>query len=393
MRILLVHTRYQTRAGEDECFDAERRLLQDAGMEVETYEDDNCRVDDIGHLHTALSTVWSRGAHRAITERIRGRAFDVVHVHNFFPLLSPAIHHAARAEGAAVVQTLHNYRLVCPSAILYRDGHVCEDCLGKSVAWPGIVHACYRSSRPGSAAIAAMLASHRLIGTWRRKVDAYIALNEFGRRKFIEGGLPGERIAVKPNFVSPDPGPGDGSGDFALYAGRLTREKGIEVLLDAWKRLGARIPLKIMGAGPMTNTVERAARCIPNVEYLGRRPLADVVEHLGRARLFVFPSVWYEGFPRTIVECYARGVPIVASAIGPIGEVVRDGRTGFGVRPGDASDLVAKVDQMLDRPDDLAAMRVAARAEFEAHYTAEANRELLLAIYARALETRRTAAD
>src|SRR5918992_159111 len=227
MRVLLVHCRYQIRGGEDECVEFERRLLTDAGVEVDLYEDDNRRVEEIGRLRAATDTVWSRRSRRAIRERLRAKSYDVVHVHNFFPLISPAVHHAAQAEGCAVVQTLHNYRLLCPNGIFFRDGHVCEDCLGRSVAWPAVAHACYRGSRPASAAIVAMLAGHRLLGTWRSKVDAFIALNEFGRRKFIEGGLPAERIVVKPNFVTPDPGVGDGKGGFALFVGRLTPEKGV----------------------------------------------------------------------------------------------------------------------------------------------------------------------
>ena len=163
-------------------------------------------------------------------------------MHNFFPLISPAVYHAAQAEGCAVVQTLHNYRLSCPAGIFYREGRVCEDCLGKAVPWPGVLHGCYRGSRAGTAAVAAMLAGHRLIGTWRSKVDLYIALNEFMRQKAIAGGVPAGKIAIKPNFVSPDPGAGSGAGGFALFTARLNREKGVPELLAAWQRLGARDP-------------------------------------------------------------------------------------------------------------------------------------------------------
>jgi len=385
MRVLLVHCRYQIRGGEDECVEFERRLLEGAGVEVDLYEDDNHRVDEIGRLRAAIDTVWSARSHRAIRERLRAKPYDVVHVHNFFPLISPAVHHAAKAEGCAVVQTLHNYRLLCPNGIFFRDGRVCEDCLGRSVAWPGVVHACYRGSRPATAAIAAMLAGHRLLGTWCHKVDAFIALNDFGRRKFIEGGLPAKRIVVKPNFVTPDPGIGDGAGGFALFVGRLNPEKGVATLLDAWRRLDGKIPLKIVGDGPLTEQVAEAAAEVPGIEFLGRRPLAEFYDLAGRASFFVFPSTWYEGFPRVIMECFARGTPIVASAIGPIAEVVRDGVTGVHFRPGDAQDLADKVEGLLARPDALAAMRGAARAEFEAKYTAKIALERTLAVYGRAL--------
>lgn len=388
MRVLMVHCRYQIRGGEDECFEAEQQLLREAGVEVDTYEDDNHRIGQLGPLRTGIETVWSERAYDAIRARLRARPCDVVHVHNTLPLISPAVYHAAQAEGSAVVQTLHNYRLSCPSGIFYRAGKVCEDCLGKAVPWPGVVHGCYRGSRAGTAVIATMLAGHRLLGTWSRKVDLYIALNEFMRRKAIAGGLPAEKVVIKPNFVSPDPGLGDGRGGFALFVARLNEEKGVPQLLEAWQRLGARVPLKIVGDGPLTELVQRAAATIPGIEYLGRRPLAEFYRLLGGARFFVFTSTWYEGFPRTISECYARGTPIVASAIGPIAEVVADGRTGLHFRPGDVDDLVAKVSWLLDHPDEQAALRQGARHEFETRYTADVNRAQLLAIYRRALDER-----
>jgi glycosyltransferase involved in cell wall biosynthesis len=388
MRVLMVHCRYQIRGGEDECFEAELRLLRDAGVEVEAYEDDNRRVGELGALRTGVETVWSERSYAAIRQRLRARHYDLVHVHNTLPLISPAVYYAAHGEGCAVVQTLHNYRLSCPAGIFYRDGRVCEDCLGKVIPWPGVVHGCYRGSRAGTAVIATMLAGHRLLGTWSHKVDLYIALNDFMRRKAIAGGLAADKVVIKPNFVSPDPGIGAGDGGFALFVARLNREKGVPELLEAWQRLGARVPLKIMGDGPLTEMVQRAAASNPAIEYLGRRPLAEFYQLLGRARFFVFTSTWYEGFPRVISECYARGTPIVASAIGPIAEVVADHRTGLHFRPGDVDDLVAKVALLLDHPEEEEALRQGARNEFETRYTAEVNCAQLLAIYRRAIGVR-----
>ena len=384
----MAHCRYQIRGGEDECFEAEQRLLREAGVAVDTYEDNNQRIEQLGALRAGIDTVWSGATYRAIRQRLRQKRYDVVHVHNFFPLLSPAVYHAAQAEGCAVVQTLHNYRLSCPAAIFYRNGQVCEDCLGKPVPWPGVIHGCYRGSRAGSAAVAAMLASHRLLRTWARKVDLYIALNDFMRQKAIAGGIAADKVVIKPNFVDPDPGVGDGAGGFALFVARLNPEKGVAQLLEAWQRLGARVPLRIVGDGPLTDLVKKAAASTPGIEYLGRRPLAEYYELLGQARFFIFTSTWYEGFPRVINECYARGTPIVASAIGPIAEVVADGRTGLHFRPGDVDDLIAKVAWLLDHPAEHAALRAGARAEFEQRYTAEANRAQLLAIYQRAIGAR-----
>jgi glycosyltransferase involved in cell wall biosynthesis len=384
----MVHCRYQIRGGEDECFESEQRLLRAAGVEVETYEDNNLRVERQGHLRTALDTVWSQRAYLAIRARLREKRYDLVHVHNLLPLISPAVYYAARAEGCAVVQTLHNYRISCPAGLFFRDGRVCEDCLGKAVPWPGVLHGCYRGSRAGTAAIAAMLAGHRLLGTWDSKVDVYIALNEFMRKKAIAGGLPAERIVVKPNFVGDDPGAGDGGGGFALFTARLNPEKGVAEVLAAWRRLGGRIPLKIMGDGPLTEAVKAAAASTPGIEYLGRRPLAEFYDLLGQASFFVLASTWYEGFPRVVNECCARGTPIVASAIGPIAELVADGRTGLHFRPGNVDDLVAKVEWLLDHPEEQAALRQGARREFEMKYTAAAGLEHLLGAYRRAIASR-----
>jgi glycosyltransferase involved in cell wall biosynthesis len=203
-------------------------------------------------------------------------------VQNFFPLISPAVYYAARAEGVPVVQTLRNYRLLCSNGLFFRDGHVCEDCLGKTLPWPGVIHACYRESRAGTVPVAAMISIHRALRTWTRMVDVYIALTEFARQKFPEGGLPAKRIVTKPNFVHPDPGPGEGQGGYAMFVGRLSSEKGVGTLLEAWERLGGRIPLKVVGDGPLASRMIEASRKPLGIEWLGRRPLEEVYARMGR---------------------------------------------------------------------------------------------------------------
>jgi glycosyltransferase involved in cell wall biosynthesis len=386
MRVLMVHNHYQIRGGEDECNDAEQELLRAGGIEVDSYEDDNHRVDQIGRLRVGMDTIWSSSSYDAIRARLRAGRHDVVHVHNFFPLISPAVYYAAKAEGAAVVQTLHNYRLSCPSGIYFRDGKVCVDCKGRLVAWPGVARGCYRGSRLGTATVAAMLTAHRLLGTWRDRVDLYIALNDFMRRQAIASGLPASKVVIKPNFVGSDPGPGDHRGGFALFVGRLNPEKGVRELLAAWQHLGRTLPLYVMGDGPLTSEVQQAASANPSIHYLGRRPLQEFYELLGQARMFMFPSTWYEGFPRVISEAYARGTPIIASAIGPIAEVVIDGVTGLHFRPGDVGDMVQKVEGLLAQPELETALQQGARREYEREYTAATNLDLLLRIYERAIK-------
>lgn len=385
MRILLVHNRYQQPGGEDMVFASEAALLMAHGHAVESLVFDN---DAIGPRRSALdaarlaaTTIWSRHGHAAVRGAIRTFRPDVIHFHNTFPLISPAGYYAARAEGVPVVQTLHNFRLLCANGLFYRDGHICEDCLGKPVPLPGVVHACYRESRAMSGAAVAMLTTHRALHTWTRTVNRYIVLGEFARQKFIQGGLPAEKLAIKPNFV-PDPSVGDGGGNYALFVGRLSPEKGIGTLLQAWERLAAKIPLKIAGDGPLAGDVADAARRLLGVEWLGRLSPAAVTTAMQDATLLIFPSAWYEGgVPRTILESLAVGTPVVAPDLGSMGEIIRDGHTGMPFKGGDPADLARVVGDAFAHPAGLVRMRAQARAEFEARYTAEANYRMLMDIY------------
>jgi glycosyltransferase involved in cell wall biosynthesis len=382
---LSIHNAYQIRGGEDESREAEEHLLREKGHQVDVYEENNDRLGALKPWRMAVRTTWSREAYRKVRRRLQTNSFDLVHVQNFFPLISPSVYYAAREEGVPVVQTLRNYRLLCPNALFFRDGQVCEDCLGKPVPYPGIVHSCYRESRAASAAATTMLTTHRALGTWNNLVNIYIALTHFAREKLIEGGLPADKIVVKPNFVHPDPGVGSGSGGYALYVGRLSVEKGLDTLLAAWERLGDRIPLKIIGDGPLADLVKQAMARQPSVEWLGRRPMAEVHHLMGEAAFLVFPSKWYETFGRVAVEAFAKGTPTIASNIGAIAELVDHGRTGLHFQPGDPIDLADKVDWILTQPELLAQMRQEARVEYESKYTAVQNYQRLMEIYALAL--------
>jgi glycosyltransferase involved in cell wall biosynthesis len=283
----------------------------------------------------------------------------------------------------AVVQTLHNYRLLCPSAVLYRRGQVCEQCLGRSVSWPGVMHGCYRGSRAATAAVAGMTALHRALGTWSNAVDLYIALTEFGRRKFIAGGVPPEKIVVKPNFTD-DPGLGRHTGCEALFVGRLVPEKGIETLLHAWRRLSERRPglkLTIVGQGPLAALQSQSP---PNVEWRGWQAHDQLLQIMKDASLLVFPSEHYEGFPMTLVEAFATGLPVVASNIGACAEVIRDRETGRVYRPGDAGHLADVLEEMFGDRAMVRDMGQRARAEYEAKYTPQRNYEQLMNVYAMA---------
>jgi glycosyltransferase involved in cell wall biosynthesis len=390
VNILLVHNFYQQAGGEDQVFADEASLLESNGHHVERFTVHNASVEKMGRVEVARKTIWNSDAAATLAEAVRRTSANIVHFHNTFPLISPAAYQAVRKAGAAVVQTLHNYRLMCPSATLFRDGGICEDCVGKTVPWPAVVHACYRNNRPASAAVAAMLTVHRARGTFRDDVDAYIALTEFSRQKFVQAGLPADRIIVKPNFLQIDPGigsgqgapEGSGAGGYAVFVGRLAQEKGIRFLLRAWGEIGKKLPLKILGDGPLRADVEAAAAIDPSIQYLGRKPLPEIYDIVGEAAALVFPSLWYEGLPRTIIEALAKGTPVLASNLGSMAELVTPGVNGLLFEPGDEVDLEEKVAALTAQP---AAMRAGARKTFEDRYTAERNYPALMSVYEAAL--------
>ena len=381
MRILSVHNQYQIRGGEDESCLAEQNLLREMGHQVDVYQENNDRIARLSSVNLALKTVWSTEAYRKITHLLQEHDYNLIHVQNFFPLISPSVYYAARKHGIPIVQTIRNYRLLCPNGLFFKNGEVCENCIDKFVPYPGVIRGCYRESQLASGGVATMLTVHRTLKTWIDKVDLYICLTEFARQKMIEGGFYPEKIVVKPNFLSPDPGLGNQSGGYAIYVGRLSVEKGLDTLLAAWKLLDKKIPLKIVGDGPLASEVIAATEEHPEIEWLGRRPMNEVHQLIGEAIFLVFPSKWYETFGRVAVEAFAKGTPVIASRIGAIAEVVNDLRTGLQFQPGNAVDLANKVNWALANPAMLSKMSKEARTEFQLKYTAKENYRQLIKIY------------
>jgi glycosyltransferase involved in cell wall biosynthesis len=384
MNIVMVHNLYRQPGGEDESFASESQVLRDDGHYVETLLRENGSTGSMNTVGVAMRSIWSNEDYRRMRKLLNSHPFDVVHVQNFFPLVSPAVHYAAYTKGVPTVQTLRNYRLLCPNGLFYRDGHPCEDCRGKAVPWPGVVHACYRESRSQSLAVAAMLSVHRALPTWTRMVDLYVAPTNFTRTKFVEAGFRSESIVVKPNCLSHDPGVGEHGGQYALFVGRLSVEKGVGILLDAWKVMGGTRRLKIVGDGPLRSLVERAADQTPNIEYLGFRSPDSVHDLMADATMLIVPSAWYETFGRVVMEAFAAATPVVASNMGAVSELIDDERSGLLFVAGDADDLVEKVEWAWTHPSALAAMGWAGRRDYEANYTAERNRAMLMDIYAEA---------
>jgi len=323
---------------------------------------------------------------------------DVVHVHNFFPRFSPSVFHACSDAGVPVVLTLHNFRTICAGGLLLRDGKVCEKCVGHSPYW-GALHRCYRKSLAGSLAVARMIDHNNRIGTWQDKVTRFIVLNRFARDKFVAAGLPAARMTVKPNFVvkaqadisTPD------SEDIktrtgGLFVGRLSEEKGVSTLLAAWA--GQTVPLRIAGTGPLLPSSvgsdklgeqeiahAAAAREGSAVKFLGAVPPAQVRDEMARAAFLIVPSMWYEMFPMVIAEAFAAGLPVIASRLGGLAEIVEDGRSGLHFTPGDSADLATKIRWAIDNPEKVSRMGDNARTDFDNRYSEAVNLGQLTAIY------------
>jgi len=392
VKVLLIHNRYQLAGGEDVVVQAEKALLEANDHQVALVEISNDQIVSVfDKANAAVRAIYSPASKQQVSAEIAHFRPDVVHVHNFFPLLSPSVYDACRDAGVPVVQTVHNYRLGCLNAILLRNGKVCEDCLGKRMPWPGIVHGCYRGSRAQSAATAAMLAVHWLRGTWQERVDAYIVLTNFQKEKMVQAGLPREKIYVKPNYISEPEQCGESKifGDYALFVGRLSPEKSITTLIEAYKHNDLRIPLKIVGDGPLHESLQadvQAAGLESAIKFLGRQDKSAVLSLMHNARFLVFPSIWYETFGLTMVEAFACGLPVLASRLGSMAEIVEDGVTGLHFEAGNSADLADKMQWANEHPEEMISMGKNARRAYEAHYTPEMNYQQLTAIYQQVID-------
>ena len=380
---MVAHNAYRQRGGEDAVVDSEITLLRSHGHEVIEYRRHNDEVQDVGKVHLAGETLWSRRTVAEVEKLLGVHRPQLIHVHNTLPLISPSIYWAAASAGLPVVQTLHNFRLICPQAMLLRQGRVCEKCVGASTL-PAVVHGCYRNSRAQSAVLAGMLSVHRALGTWSQKIDRYIALNEFCRDKFIQGGLPAERIAVKPNFVHEPPArqqnqPRSG----LLFVGRLAPEKGIELLAQAAANMAEGV-LRIAGAGPS----DVAIRSLRSVQMLGELERGRVTSEMASAIALVMPSLCYENFPLALVEAFSCGLPVLASRLGALATLVEDGVTGLLFEAGSSSDLEAKMQWALAHPERMAEMGLAARKAYEELYSPEVNYRQLSAVYRSVISSR-----
>lgn len=385
MKILFAHNQYQRPAGEDVVVQAELELLRSYHHTVDLFAVDNQSIQGaVSKAKAAIAAVYSQANKREFQAKIRQFQPDVVHVHNFFPLLSPALYDACHEEKIPVVQTLHNYRLICPNAKLFRQNQICESCVGKTVPLPGIIHRCYRDSAVQSAIVAAMITTHNLRQTWQERVDAYIALTPFQKAKMVQAGLPADKIHIKPNFLF-DPGKAvPEQGAYALYVGRLWEEKGIATLIDAYIAHDIKIPLKIVGDGILQAELQQQvhqAGLDHRIEFLGWRSQSEVLALIRQSQFLVFPSVWYETFGLSMIEAFACSVPVIASRLGGMAEIVEDGQTGLSFEVGNSRDLAEKINWAIVHPERMRAMGQRGRSVYEAQYTPEANYQQLMTIY------------
>lgn len=391
LRVVLAHNHYGSEApsGENVVFEAERRLLQERGHDVVSFErrSDAIRGQGPRGLATgALSAPWNPFASRRLRRLLERERPDILHVHNPFPLLSPSIFHAARGLPVATVWTLHNYRPFCAAATLMREGVPCTECIDRGSPLPGVVHGCYRGSRLATLPIAAMIELLSRAGTLAREVDAFVVLTGFQREMVIRAGLPPDRVHVKANFhpAPPPVVPWREREPRVLFAGRLGPEKGVRVLLDAWSLWPGAPLLEIAGDGPERMALEARARALgigDHVRFLGQVPPAEVERRMSGARLLAVPSLCFEGFPLVVRDAFAAAVPVAASRIGALERIVEDGTTGVLFAPGDAADLRRRLSEAWADPGRLEAMGLAARASFDVRYTADRSYETLLEVY------------
>ncbi len=386
MRVLVVHNSYQHRGGEDAVLEAEIKIMVTNGNQVFFEKKENDSINSVLSKIKAFSNVaYSKKSKIWMLQAISKYNPDIVHIHNIFPQLSPSIYDACLDARIPVVQTLHNYRLMCPGALLMRKGRICQKCVLGST-YQSVLYGCYRDSKVGTFAVARMVSYHRKNNTWNTKVDRFIALTKFAKNKFVEAGFPEHKISVKPNFVDDLISENKAlcREEKALFVGRISQEKGVDVMLSAWNRV--QYPIAIAGDGP--SLINLKSECKDsNVCFLGNQSKKQIHKLMSAARFLVMPSVWYEGFPMVLVEAFAHGLPVICSCLGGMAEIIEDGVTGLHFEPGDADDLAKKVHWMIAHPKECEQIGKNARLEYEQKYTPEKNYEMLIDIYQQAIDS------
>ncbi len=386
-RVLLAHNFYREAGGEDAVYRNEQRLLEAHGIEVFTYERHNNeteRYNPFQLVQHGVRVAWNASNYKDIEAIIRQFKPDIAHFHNTFQMISPSAYQACADHHVPVIQTLHNFRLICPGGLLQRDGIPCEKCVGTSL-WPALQHRCYRHSLMATVSVVWMLQRNRSAGIYRKAVSRYIALTAFQASRLVAGGIPADRISIKPNCLLDPPAPANGQGGFMVYVGRISEEKGVRTLLRAWREV-PNVPIKIVGDGPLRSELQAATHDLVHIEWLGQLDHEQVTDLIGQAVMLVAPSECYEGLPMVILEAYACGTPVLASRIGSLTELIIENETGYLFPPGDTNALATVARRLWDDQPLLHNLRPGVRRRFEKHYTAERNIKILMNIYRSCLQ-------
>jgi glycosyltransferase involved in cell wall biosynthesis len=375
MRILVAHNAYLYRGGEDTVVEAEIALLQRHGHEVMLYRRDNADLDALPRWQAAVDSVWSKRTVMEVGRLLRSFRPHLIHAHNTFPLISPSLYGVAEELSIPVVQTLHNFRLLCPQAMLMRNGRYCDDCVGRW-PWRAVLHRCYRGSLTQSAVSAGMVSGHRMLGTWRDRVSRYIVLNQMCREIFIRGGLPPDKLCIKPNFVEAAGVPGDHMRHGGLFIGRLAVEKGVLTLAQAIRQKPV-TRITVCGSGPLQAIVEQS----DGLDYIGFERGEALRARIASAEFLVMPSTGIESFGLAAIEAFACGTPVIASRHGGLREIVEHGHNGLLVTPGNADELADAIAYAVANPMQMRRMGLEAYQTYLARYTPERNYTALLDIY------------
>lgn len=395
MKILLVHNSHRSgsSSGDDVVFNKEFSLLKEYGEGVAKLDPSNDEYDKSSagrKLLTIIQIPWSFSFYSKIKELLKREKPDVIHIHNFFPFISPSVFYAADSLHIPVVQTLHDFRYLCPMAFFMRSGNICTECRDGRF-FRSITYGCFKGSKLQTVPLAFMLKLHNYLKTFKKKIDGYICLTESQRKIFLDAHFDEKKLFIKPNFVDDTyEQKGYKYGDYAVFIGRLGEEKGIRTLIGAWRELSD-IPLKIIGSGPDADEFKSLVSDlgIQNIEFLGYKPYLECRKILNDARFLIMPSIWYETFGLTIIEAFSHGKPVIASHLGAMADLVKDKITGLLFTPMNTQELADKVRWLWNNPEECKRMGLNARKEYETKYTPGKNYEMLMEIYNKVIETKR----
>ncbi|MDQ7786900.1 MAG: glycosyltransferase [Thermodesulfovibrionales bacterium] len=392
MKALLIHNSHRSgsSSGDDIVFSKESKLLEqyeNVVFKINPSNDEFDNASPLKKLSTILQVPWSFIYYKKIKQLLLKENPDIIHLHNFFPFISPSVFYAADSAGIPIIQTLHDFRYLCPMAFLMRSGKICNECKGGAF-FKSVEYGCFKGSNLQSIPVAFMLKLHWYLKTFKKKIDGYICLTESQRKIYLEAGFDETKLFIKPNFVDDTYEKEKYQyGDYAVFIGRLGEEKGVRTLIGAWKNLPD-IPLKIVGDGPDAKDFKSLVNDlnIKNIDFIGYKPYLECRKILNNARFLIMPSIWYETFGLTIIEAFSHCKPVIASNLGAMADIVKDKVTGLLFTPMNTQELTEKVRWLWTNPEECKRMGQNARREYEEKYTPDKNYEMLMDIYREVIE-------